>query len=313
MHDGTRILTRRDVAELLSIEDCIQAVESAFLRHAEGDGLGSGVLSIPARDGGFHIKAAGLGKYFAAKVNGNFFHNAERFGMPRIQGSIVLADAENGYPLAFLDSIEITIRRTAAATAVAARHLARKDSSVLTIIGCGNQGRASLEAIRALFPIRRLFAFDSDPAHARDLGGEVVSDFRDAIFQSDICVTCTPSKQPILDDAPAGIFIAAVGADSHEKQEIAPGLMALSRVVVDDLEQCATIGDLHHALSAGVMKREDVAASLGEVISGKKQGRLTRDEIVIFDSTGTALQDVAAAALVYERSIAAGIGHVIRL
>src|SRR2546422_4176033 len=142
--EGTLLLRRRDVAELLDLEACIAAVERAFQLHAEGRTLPPGVLGVPARDGGFHIKAAGLeaggvedaaglegaagaGKaaetsqaarlglgrsYFAAKVNGNFFHNVERFGMPNIQGVIVLADAENGFPLAVLDSIEITIQRT---------------------------------------------------------------------------------------------------------------------------------------------------------------------------------------------------------
>jgi ornithine cyclodeaminase/alanine dehydrogenase-like protein (mu-crystallin family) len=320
MTDGTRILTRSDVAALLPLDECIEAVEAAFKADAMGQSLGPGVLSVHAHDGAFHIKAAGLPlgrNYFAAKTNGNFFHNAERYGLPRIQGTVVLCDADNGYPLAVLDSIEITIRRTGAATGVAARHLARRNASVATIIGCGNQGRVSLDALRAVLPIERALVYDADHeracAFARDAGAEAVKDLVTALAESDICVTCTPSRSAILrrEHAHPGLFIAAVGADSSEKQEIEPGLLAASRVFVDHLEQCATLGDLHHALAAGVMTRDDVAGTLGDVVTGRS-GRGSDDELIIFDSTGTALQDVAAAAIVYERSVAAGRGIVVR-
>jgi len=142
----TLLLNRGDVAALLGLDECIDAVEQAFKAHAEGRSLPPGVLGVHAKDGGFHIKAAGLDlgrPYFAAKVNGNFFRNRERFDLPNIQGLIVLCDAENGAPLAVLDSIEITILRTGAATALAAKYPARDDATVATICGCGNQGRVS--------------------------------------------------------------------------------------------------------------------------------------------------------------------------
>ena len=130
-----------------------------------------------------------------------------------------------------------------------------------------------------------------------------------------IWVTCTPARRWFLGRAhvAAGAFVAAVGADNPEKQEIEPALLAASAVVADVLEQCATIGDLHHAIAAGLMRREDVRAELADVVSGRKPGRLSADEIVVFDSTGTALQDVAAAALVYERALASGAGLTVDL
>src|SRR3982751_1262491 len=139
--DGTLILSRRDVASLLSIDDCTLAVEQVFKMHGEGKTSPPGVLGIHARDGGFHIKAGLLEldrTYFAAKTNANFPQNVKRFGLPLIQGVIVLCDGENGYPLALMDSIEITIQRTGAATAVAAKYLARSDSKIATVCGCGN-------------------------------------------------------------------------------------------------------------------------------------------------------------------------------
>jgi ornithine cyclodeaminase/alanine dehydrogenase-like protein (mu-crystallin family) len=111
----------------------------------------------------------------------------------------------------------------------------------------------------------------------------------------------------------AGTFIAAVGADNPEKHEIDPFLMAASKVVVDDLDQCAIMGDLHHALVAGVMGKEDVHASLGELVAGRKPGRGRDDEIIVFDSTGVAIQDVASASIVYERALAAKSGVAVAL
>ncbi len=144
---------------------------------------------------------------------------------------------------------------------------------------------------------------------------EAVENYRGATGESDIVVTCTPARSPILgrSDVRSGTFVAAVGSDSETKQELEPALLAASKLVVDVLEQCATIGELHHALDSGVMRREDVFAELGEVVSGRRPGREDEDEVTIFDSTGTALEDVAAASLVYERAVAAGAGHDVPL
>lgn len=321
--EGTLVLKRSDVAALLGIEECITAVEQAFRLHSEGKTLTPRVLGICAPNGGFHIKAGLLDlnrSYFAAKTNANFPDNAKRFGLPLIQGVIVVCDAENGYPLAVMDSIEITIIRTGAATAVAAKYLARLESSVVTICGCGNQGRISLQALTKVLPLKRVYAFDKDPTlagrFAKELSEELGIDIRATIDlgraarRSDVCVTCTPSKEFFLkpEYIKPGTFVAAVGADNEEKWELDPRLMQASKVVVDLLDQSATIGDLHHALEAGLMMRSDVHAELGEVIAGKKPGRTSADEIIVFDSTGTALQDVASAAIVYERAVASGRG-----
>lgn len=323
---GTLLLKRQEVAALLSLDECIAAVEQAFKSHAEGRSLPPGVLGIHARDGAFHIKAAGLElarPYFAAKVNGNFFQNKQRFGLPNIQGVIALCDAENGYPLAVMDSIEITIIRTGAATGVAAKYLARPDATVATISGCGNQGRISLRALAAVRQLEKVYAFDVDHEQAKRYANELSNELRitvtavrglaEAVGRSDICVTCTPSKQPYLNqsDVAPGAFIAAVGADNEDKQELDPRLIAASKVVVDSLDQCASIGDLKLALKQGLMTKADVHAELGEVIAGRKPGRENQEEVIVFDSTGTALQDVAAAAIVYEKAVAADRGIVL--
>ncbi len=322
-------LNRRDVASLLTLGECIDAVADAFLRHARAElPAGPGVLGTHVLGGGFHVKTAALGAspgYFAAKINANFPDNHLRHGLPTIQGVIALFDVVSGRPLALLDSIEITILRTAAASAVAARHLARADARVVTICGCGPQGRSHLRALMLVRPITHAFAVDVDRERASrfadELGAELAIEVTPneplaaAVRASDICVTCTPARQPILraESMRPGLFIAAVGADSPDKQELEPTVLAQSKVVVDLLEQAASIGELHHAIQAGVMTTSDIHAELGQVLAGQRPGRTSDEETFVFDSTGTALQDVAAASLVFDRAQRSGRGTLLEL
>jgi ornithine cyclodeaminase/alanine dehydrogenase-like protein (mu-crystallin family) len=323
-----RILSRREVLELLSLRECIAAVEDAFRLHADGRTFGPGVLGVPAGRGGFHIKAAGLAgsrSYFAAKINANFPDNPHRFGLPTIRGTVVLADAETGEPLAMMDSGSVTALRTGAATAVAAKFLARPDSRSATVVGCGAQGEIQLAALAAALPLEHAWVLDADPARAQNLAAraqadlgirvEVATDLRGALRESDVCVTCTPARQAFIfrDDIAPGTFIAAVGADNRGKQELEPALVASSTLVVDVLEQCAEIGELQHALAAGLMTREAVHAELADVVAGRRPGRTRADEVTVFDSSGTALQDVAAAIVVYEKALASGGGAEVKL
>jgi alanine dehydrogenase len=324
----TLVLSRTDVLDLLSLPDCIDAVERAFRLHAEGYSLGPGVLSVPASGGGFHIKAAGLvgeRSYFAAKTNANFSDNPRRWGLPTIQGTIVLADATNGTPLAIMDSGSVTALRTGAATAVAAKFLARPGARTATIVGCGAQGELQLAAITTVLPLQRILLVDIDHARAEDLAArataqygvraEPTKDLRAALQESEVCVTCTTSRRAFLgaSDVAPGTFVAAVGADNPDKQELEPTLLASATLVVDVLDQCAEIGELHHALRAGVLTRERVHGELADVVVGRRPGRTSPEEITIFDSSGTALQDVAAAIAVFEKASASGRGVVVKL
>jgi ornithine cyclodeaminase/alanine dehydrogenase-like protein (mu-crystallin family) len=322
------VLSRRDVLDLLTLPDCIGAVERAFRLHADGRTLGPGVLGVPAQDGGFHIKAAGLlgeRSYFAAKTNANFPQNPRRFGLPTIQGTIVLADASTGVPLAIIESGSVTALRTGAATAVAAKFLARRDARAATVVGCGVQGELQLAAIAAVLPLQRAWVLDSDYDRAESMAAragkslglrvEATKDLRASLRESDVCVTCTPARRAFVmaADVPPGMFIAAVGADAQGKQEIDPVLLTAATLVVDVLDQCAEIGELQHALAAGLMTRAQVHAELGDVVAGRHPGRTRDDEITIFDSSGTALQDVAAAIAVYEKACVVGRGTEVKL
>ena len=283
----------------LTIDECIPAVEDIFRAYGEGRVAAPVSLGIDH----FHIKAA-AGDVFAVKINANFPDNPQRHGLPAIQGVIVLFDRDRGTPLVAMDSMLITTLRTAAATAVAAKYLARKDAKVLAIIGGGTQGRAHIEAIKRVRAIGEVFVYDADPARRN------CNSIDEAVADADIVVTCTPSRSPILDvrHLRAGMFIAGVGADNPKKHELTPALLKECRVFADILEQSVTMGDLHHAIAAGVMSRGDVAGDLADVVCGRA-GRRTEDEMIVFDSTGTALQDLAAANVVWSAAALPPLSH----
>lgn len=304
------IITRRDIRRLMSPADYLDAVEVAFQAAAMGKASSPMPMHLPVTHGAFHGKGASisLGRdYVVVKVNGNFPGNPAKHGLPTIQGAILLFDGSNGRLLAVLDSIEVTSQRTAAASALAAKHLARDNASTLLVCGCGEQGRAHVAMLREVLPIERVLLWDRDPTRSEqlvaELGAEAVQDLKSASSCADVIATCTTSTEPFLDAdmvAP-GAFIAAVGTDNETKSEIAPALMAAASVVTDVTDQCAVMGDLRHAIAAGVMTKDDVCAELAELVAGKKAGRASTDDIIIFDSTGTGLQDVATAAAIYER------------
>ncbi len=305
------IITQSDIRRVMGHADFLEAVELGFRAEAMGKASSPMPMEILVSRGAFHAKGASISlrrDYVAVKVNGNFPDNPAKFGLPTIQGAILLADGGNGALLAIIDSIEVTIRRTAAASALAARLLAMPDSSALLVCGCGEQGRAHVEAIRDVLPIARAMLWDRNPwaavALAAELDGTAVEDLGSAAQSADVIVTCTTSHQPFLSAAMIrpGTFVAAVGADKPDKSEIVPDVMGAATVVTDVTAQCAEMGDLRHALQAGIMTRADVHAQLGEVLTGAKSGRRSIEEIIIFDSTGTGLQDVAAAAAIFERS-----------
>ena len=313
----TLLLSRSEVEALLTPDACIAAVEDAFRQHALGNAPPPGILGFHGGEGSFHIKAAllTLGEpYFAAKTNANFPHNGPRHGLPTIQGVVVLCDAEKGVPLAVMDSMALTALRTAAATAVAAKYLARDRCDTLLVCGCGAQAPAQLYALLRVRKPARILAYDSDPVKARAFADALakhsvdvtaVAGLAQAIAESDIVVTCSTATRYFIEDAMVrpGTFVAAVGADNEDKQEIDPALLARCKLVTDLTDQCAAIGDLHHALVAGTMNRSGVHAQLGEVIAGLKPGRSSDDEVTVFDSTGTALQDVAASIAVYREAL----------
>jgi ornithine cyclodeaminase/alanine dehydrogenase-like protein (mu-crystallin family) len=213
----------------------------------------------------------------------------------------------------------VTSLRTAAVTAIVVERLAKSDTESALLVGAGRQGRGQVDALHAGGRIDRLGVFDLDRSSAEKLGdyattigldAHPVDDIRAAARSSDVVVTITPARAPILGaaDVSPGTLVVALGADEPGKQELEPELLAGARVVVDILEQAADSGELQHALAAGVLTREQVHAELGDVLAGTRPGRSSDAETFVFDGTGTALQDIAASALLVDEARQRGLG-----
>jgi len=316
------LLSARDLERLLRPVTTIAALRDAYAALADNRGDQARSVGFTVEGGSIHVKSGllpGSHLAFASKVNVNLPENAKLRGLPTIQGIVVVSDAKNGRPLAVMDSIALTGIRTAATAALAAQYGASKDSTRAAIIGCGAQAKYQLEAMRSGFALRAVRVFDLDRARAEafataystsDCSIAPAPSVSAAVAEVGICITCTTSRSPVLteDLNLESCFVAAVGADNPEKHEIAPGLMRRARILVDDAEACATGGDLNHALRSGAVSKDRVHADLADLAAGRKQGRLSPDELVIFDSSGSGIQDVAAAWAAYQEAARTSIG-----
>jgi alanine dehydrogenase len=314
------LLSRSAISKLATTRDYLSAMQTAFADLATGRFDVPAVGHIPGVGGMFHIKSAqraGSPSLAAIKVNGNFPNNSVQHELPTIQGFVALLDADRGCVLALMDSIEITARRTAAATALAAKYLARPDSRRLAMIGCGVQALYHVEALRDVVSMETVTfcdprdeAAETFGARLRELGlsAKRVGDAKTATLEAGIVVTVTTSTRPVLGlaDIAPGTFVAGVGADNPSKHELSADLLTASRVIVDSTPQASTMGDLHHAIAAGAMKATQIHGELADLVADKVAGRLDRDERWVFDSTGLSIQDLAAAEMIYERARAAG-------
>jgi len=325
----THILSNADIAAVLDFDLAIKAVEQVMTAHGQRRVIEPNLLHADVPRGEFHIKTGGVlhgedGGVFGLKANGGFFENSDR-GLPNIVGIIYLSDAETGCPLAVLDSVEISRVRTGAATAVAARLLARPDSRVVTVVGTGTQACTQIEALRHVLPIERVQLVgrtaertqQKAAAFEAQLGLPVVaySSVGKALVGADILVTCTPARAPLvaLEDIHPGLFIAAIGADSPGKQELTAELTAHCTAVADIRSQCVKVGELQHPIRQGLILPGDVDTELGDVLCGRRPGRTSADEVTLYDSTGTALQDVAVGFEVLVAARHRGLGQTIDL
>ncbi len=256
----------------------------------------------PGGDGGWD--AAGL-KWVNVHPD-----NPEQFGLPTVMGTMIYSDPENAVPLAVMDGTELTMKRTGAAAAVATDHLAVEDATSLGIVGAGVQSHAQLEAISEVRPIEEVVVCDVDPAAIEHFVAEFGDDFEvregstsDA-GHCDVLSTVTPVESPIVarEDVGDHTHVNAMGADAEGKHELADRILLDAKLIIDDYEQCTHSGEINVPWSEGVLGDDDIDGQIGEVVTGKIPGRTSEDGITVFDSTGLAIQDVAAAHVVYEHA-----------
>jgi ornithine cyclodeaminase len=322
------ILTEPDLRRVVPLDaSTVACIEDAFLALATKPVVMPPILRLDIKEhrGEVDVKSAyvpGLDG-FAIKVSPGFFDNP-KIGLPSVNGLMMLLSTKTGLVEALLlDNGYLTDVRTAAAGAVAAKHLSRKDAESAAIFGAGIQARLQLQALTLVRPIRRAVIWARDPARAQRAAREssdtlgipvdAASSPEAACKGADIIVTTTPAEQPILKAAwiRPGQHVTAMGSDAEHKNEIEPALLARSVYVPDCLAQTRRLGELHHAIRVGLTPAERSFPELGQIIAGTAPGRENNDAITLCDLTGTGVQDTAIATLARKRSDAAGVGRVI--
>jgi ornithine cyclodeaminase/alanine dehydrogenase-like protein (mu-crystallin family) len=317
-------LSRKDVASVgLPMAEIIHALEIAFQEKGEGrtemppkPGIHPGggdnfIHAMPAYIPA--LKAAGI------KWVSGFTENSRR-GLPYISGLLILNDVETGLPVAVMDGTWITAVRTGAATALSARFLARPDSSVLGVLGCGTQGRTNLEALKVLLPIKRLMAYDIVPETARRYALEMEERFAvevvpvktpyEAVQGCDIVVTAGPILRKPHRTIRAGwlekgSFASLVDFDSYWHPD---AMREVSKFCTDDVAQL-----LHYREAGYFQDIPPIHADLGELVAGRKAGRENRDEKTMTANLGLAIDDMAVAPKIYEQALTMGIGTMLPL
>ncbi|MDO8476460.1 MAG: ornithine cyclodeaminase family protein [Candidatus Rokubacteria bacterium] len=317
------VLTRSDLERVLEPAAVIIAVESAFREAAAGRAPALPRAVLPMAKGGVFLgmisalpRAQALGAKLVSVVEGN-----RKRGLPTLHASYVLSDPETGAPLAFMEAGFLTAIRTGAASAVAARYLARPDSRRVACFGAGVQAEFQLRCLKAVLPVESVAVVGRDPARAQAFATrmrgalgvpvEVARDRRAAVREADIVTCATTSSRPVFAgrDLRPGAHVDAVGASRPTTREVDTETVKRSRVVVDTYHGAWTeAGDLLIPIKAGAITRRHVRAELAEVVTRKKPGRTRPDEITLFKSVGWAPEDAASARLAYDRAMARGIG-----
>ena len=308
------ILNRSEVEELLNMGEVLKAVERAFKLQAEGETIMPPklYLDLPEYQGDFRAMAAYIDGSAGLKWVYVYPNNRGQ-NLPAVMAIIILCNPSSGCPLAIMDGTHITSMRTGAAGGVAVKYLARKDSSVIGMIGAGMQAKTQLLAIsEVLAKIEEVKVFDvqkdASLEYAKEMGSKLNINIRPVesiveTTEADIVVTATPSRRPVVrkEYIRPGTHINAIGADAKGKQEVEAELLKDAKIIVDDITQASHSGEINVPLSEGLIKVEDVYSTLGEIVANIKRGRQNDEEITIFDSTGLAIQDIICAKLVYEK------------
>ena len=321
----TLILSRSEMIGLLTPGEYNDCVEQAYRMHGEGRFYmdPKGHIVLPQFPGEWEAMPSYIEEPHAAACKWVSIReqNRERFNLPTVFSILIYTHPETGFPLAIVDGSYHTVMRTGAAAAVSAKWMARKNSRKLAIIGAGHMAEGVLATCNEVFPWEEVkvwsrsqatldqFVREQQPKYP-DFEIKTSTNLEDVAPGADVLVTVTPARAPIIrnDWVTPGMHIAAVGADKKGDQELEGIILTRARIFVDDIRQCRTDGEINVPLSEGLIKESDIAGEIGEVITGRKPGRTSDQDITLFDSTGIALQDSATVPLEYERALAAGVG-----
>jgi alanine dehydrogenase len=319
----TLLLNKEDVSENVQMPELIPAVEDAFAAYETGDAQmpAKSYIDLPQYNGDFRSMPAYLdtGDWDAAGIKWVNVHpdNPTHYDLPTVMGTMVYSDPENAYPLAIMDGTELTLQRTGAAAGVATDHLAVEDARSFGVVGAGVQSYAQLEAVADVRDIEEVVVSDVNEDAVRAF----VEHFQDRFDvregsisdagHCDVLSTVTPVEDPIVspDDLGDHTHVNAMGADAEGKHELADDVLLGAKLVIDDHAQTTHSGEINVPYNAGVLSDDDIYGDVGEIVTGQSDGRTPDDGVTVFDSTGLAIQDVAAAHVVYEHAQEHGNGY----
>ncbi|KKB34738.1 cyclodeaminase [Bacillus thermotolerans] len=305
--------------------ETIHTIEEAFTKLENSEAVMPPIMRVDVHDqnGEIDVKTAYLKgrEMLAIKVSAGFFSNYQR-GLPSGNGLMMLISTETGVPQAFLlDNGYLTDIRTAAAGALAAKYLAKENIRTVGVIGAGSQARYQIRALKLVRKFHKVLVYarsiDQAKKYAEDMAEELqvqveAAESAEAVVKkSDIVVTTTPAKEPLIkaDWLHPGLHITAMGSDAEHKQELdAEALARADKLVCDTKSQCARLGELHHAFAKGVLTNGSAVFELGQLTSKKQAGRESDEEVTICDLTGTGVQDTAIALFAYREMTQRNLG-----
>ena len=312
----TLLLNPADVRENAQMLDVIRAVEEAFAAYQRGDTQmpAKSYIDLPAYNGDFRSMPAYMnaGTWDAAGIKWVNVHtdNIAQYDLPTVLGTMIYSDPRNAFPLALMDGTTLTRLRTGAAAAVATDHLAIEDARTLGIVGAGVQSYTQLEGIAAVRDIEEVVVSDVREEAVASFINRYEDEFDvrggsiEEAASCDVLSTVTPVEEPIVPRGALGerTHINAMGADAPGKHEHGDETLLDAKLVIDDYEQCTHSGEINVPWGEGLLDDDDIDAELGEIVTGEHPGREDEDSITLFDSTGLAIQDIAAAHVVYEHA-----------
>lgn len=320
----TLLLKQSEIKELIEMKEVIECVETAYTVHATRN------VQMPAKkylffkkyNGDLRIMPAFIKNMDEAGVKCVNVHpeNPVKNNLPTVMGLIQLFDPKSGFPLSVMDGTWITNMRTGAAAGVGTKYLARKDAKTLGIIGAGKQAFTQIMALKEVMDIEQAHVFCrtcssrenfANMARKRfDIDINAVSTAEEAVKNMDVVVTVTPANKPVLKTEwiTEGTHINAMGADAPGKQELEVGILQKARIFIDCWEQARHSGEINVPVHEGIITRKSISSKIGDVIIGKTNGRISDEDITVFDSTGLAVQDMVTGWKIYEEALKKGAG-----
>jgi ornithine cyclodeaminase/alanine dehydrogenase len=313
------------------MDDCLQAVETAFGELARGKTVmpQRAVIPIPDHKGIYLAMPGYIGGDMNAlglKVVTVYPNNPSQYDLPTILGTLMLCDPATGKAIAIMDAGYLTAVRTGAASGVATKYLARKDSKVCTIFGAGVQARKQLEAVQIVQPLEKVFVNDIAEKAMESFAGDLSSslgveitptkEVETAVRESDIIITASSSHEPVFDGnwMKPGTHVNNIGSHTPDAREMDTTTVKRSKFVADLKEaNLAEAGDILIPIKEGAVTEDHIYASLGEIVVGDKPGRENAEEITVFKSCGLAIQDVSTALAIYDAARKKGVGTEVEL